>query len=223
MGTKICATCKQIKSLSLFGNSSGKPQSSCKTCRNEYNVKRRHPDYLIEEPIFLQNEVWFDIPGFEGLYKISNFHRVLSTFKIKKTGNFKSIIKKPVKSPRGYLVFKFRKEGKDYGMKLHRAIAILFIPNPDNLPEVLHLNDIKDDNRIENLKWGTHKQNMELAAINKLYADYNGERNPQAKLTNQQVKDIRASSKTTNELSIIYKMSKHQIWKIKSGGGWKGI
>lgn len=51
----------------------------------------------------------------------------------------------------GYMLFRIRLEGKPLCLRLHRVIAELFIPNPDNKPFVRHLNDIKDDNRLENL------------------------------------------------------------------------
>lgn len=53
------------------------------------------------------------------------------------------------------------KERKFYG--IHRLVAIAFIPNPDNHPVVMHLNNIKTDNRVENLKWGTYTENAQSA------------------------------------------------------------
>lgn len=62
-------------------------------------------------------------------------------------------------------------------IKLHRLVALVYIPNPDNLPVVMHLNDDPTDNRVENLKWGTQKQNVK-DAINKGRLKLKGKDNP---------------------------------------------
>ena len=51
--------------------------------------------------------------------------------------------------------------GKVRTEKVHRLVAIAFIDNPNNLPEVNHINHIRDDNRVENLEWVDHKENCE--------------------------------------------------------------
>lgn len=58
------------------------------------------------------------------------------------------------------------KDGKMYNRFLHRLLAETFIPNPENKPYVRHLNDIPSDNRLENLAWGTEKENVEDAKRN---------------------------------------------------------
>lgn len=58
----------------------------------------------------------------------------------------------------GYYYATFYKDGRDHGMGRARLIAHCFIPNPDNKPTIDHINRIRDDDRIENLRWATHAE-----------------------------------------------------------------
>lgn len=62
-------------------------------------------------------------------------------------------------------------------VKIHRLVAEAYIPNPDNLPVVMHLDDNPSNNRVENLRWGTQKQNV-YDAINKGRLRLKGKDNP---------------------------------------------
>lgn len=87
-------------------------------------------------------------------YQISNLGRVWS----KKSNRYM----KPQKDTCGYMrVQLYMGNGKARTEKIHRLVALAFIDNPDNLPEVNHINHIRDDNRVENLEWVTHKENSE--------------------------------------------------------------
>ena len=66
----------------------------------------------------------------------------------------------PTKRPDGYMTVHLRKNGKQKTFKVHRLLALAFIPNPENKPCVDHINGIKDDNRLENLRWVTYSENM---------------------------------------------------------------
>lgn len=67
---------------------------------------------------------------------------------------------KPQKSVNGYLIVRLSKNGKSYPKTVHRLVAEAFIPNPDNLRDVDHINGDRTDNRVENLRWCSHKDNQ---------------------------------------------------------------
>jgi hypothetical protein len=94
------------------------------------------------------------------------------SYMINREGQVKSnLTNKILKAARlktGYMCVGLRKEGKSYTVRLHRLLAKAFIPNPNNKPHIDHINGVRDDNRLENLRWCTNKenQNFELARIN---------------------------------------------------------
>lgn len=99
-------------------------------------------------------EIWKDIDGYEGLYQVSNLGRVKS-LNYKRTGKEK--ILKAGKNSDGYLQVGLHKQGEEKKYLVHRLVAQAFIPNPNNLPQVNHINEDKTDNRVEeqytNLEW----------------------------------------------------------------------
>jgi hypothetical protein len=98
-----------------------------------------------------KNEIWKDIKGYEGIYQISTLGKIKSLLR----NNL--ILKHSLMH--GYpSVFLF-KNGVSKGYRVHRLLAIAFIENKKNYPIVRHLNDIRNDFRIENLSWGTQSDN----------------------------------------------------------------
>lgn len=111
-------------------------------------------------------EEWRPIPEWEQLYSISDKGRVRSEHRVimRRDGKPQTIpetILKPRVNKYGYVTVGLTRDSKKTLHKLHRLLATTFIPNPDNLPLVRHLNDIRTDNRLENLAWGTHLDNTE--------------------------------------------------------------
>ena len=121
-------------------------------------------------------EVWKDIPGYETLYQVSNFGRVKS---YERNGT-KGGILKPTKNKLGYMRIGLSKSNKKNYFSVHRLVALTFIPNPYNLPIINHKNEIKHDNRVENLEWCTHEYNNNYGTIKQkisksLKGKYSGE------------------------------------------------
>ena len=108
-------------------------------------------------------EEWRDIDGYEGLYQVSNLGRVKS-LNYNHTGTEK--IMKPYKNTWGYLKVSLSKERKNKLISIHRLVAKAFISNPDNLPQVNHINEVKTDNRAVNLEWCNARYNSNYGTRN---------------------------------------------------------
>jgi hypothetical protein len=110
-------------------------------------------------------EIWRYIEGFEGLYRISTKGNVVSLGKGKSTNpEFCKVreIKPRIKN-NGYVQVKISKDGKRYHFTLHRLVAMTFLMNNDNKPEVNHIDGNKQNNDITNLEWVTSSENQKHA------------------------------------------------------------
>lgn len=107
----------------------------------------------------MEQENWKEIKGFGGNYSVSSEGRVRSNGLLKGK-NSKVRILKTEMSKKGYLRVGLTKDGKQKKYLVHRLVAMAFLDNPNNLPEVNHRNEIKTDNRVENLEWMSRRDNM---------------------------------------------------------------
>lgn len=107
-----------------------------------------------------EDEIWCPIKGFEGLYEVSDKGRVRSL----KFG--KERILKPMRGNCGYLQVDLCKNGEHNMCYVHRIVAQAFIPNPDNLPQVNHIDEVKTHNSVMNLEWCDSKYNNNYGTRN---------------------------------------------------------
>lgn len=176
-------------------------------------------------------EIWKDIIGYETYYQISNLGRVKSLAKhsnglSKNQYTDKEIILKPTISSTGYFVVSLYINNKKIQHYIHRLIASHFIPNIDNKPEVNHINSIRHDNRLENLEWCTHKENIQHAVDTGQLKPKKGENHGGSKLTEIQVLEIKERlNNQENGVNIakLFSVSHKTISKIKTGKRWNHI
>lgn len=107
---------------------------------------------------------------FNPAYQVSEDGQIRSSYKSNKS---KTGILRPGKTNVGYIQVILRdEEGYTKGFKVHRLIAEAFIDNPNNLPEVNHIDMDKTNNRVENLEWVSHRDNILKARENKIWAKF---------------------------------------------------
>lgn len=115
----------------------------------------------------MQCEIWKDIAGFDGVYQISNLGRVKSLDRVISieykdragTRKIKGKLRKPIKDKDGYLVIGLGKGN----YKIHRLVAMAFIPNTNNYPQINHIDGNKRNNAATNLEWCTNAENQNHA------------------------------------------------------------
>lgn len=164
-------------------------------------------------------EIWKDIPGYENLYRVSTFGNVKSYKKIgwMNRNNCTRIFKPKDLNPshsHGYLNVRLTKNKKSKLLFVHRLVLLAFIPNPENKPQVNHKNGIKTDNRIDNLEWVTAVENIAHSLKTGLAIRKSGEDHHYAKLSNNQVKEIRSLKDNVKFLANKYDVSIQTIYNI---------
>ena len=110
------------------------------------------------------DEVWKDIPEYEGLYQVSNLGNVRS-LNYRRSGELKLLKQNTTK--KGYKRVVLCKNGKEKNCRVHRLVAMTFIPNPNDYKEVNHKDENPSNNNVNNLEWCTNEYNINYGTRNK--------------------------------------------------------
>lgn len=111
-------------------------------------------------------EVWKNIPGYEGYYQVSSFGRVRSLDRIDSENHFRKGQILKFNYLRGYARVGLRNGKKQTMFQVHRLVALVFIPNPNNLPQVNHKDEDKLNNFVSNLEWCDSTYNINYGSRN---------------------------------------------------------
>lgn len=163
--------------------------------------------------------MWERVRGYEDLYKI-NEYGVIKSIHHTKDGIKSERILKPCVAGKGYLSACLCKNGVSTHKYIHRMVAECFVPNPYKLPVVNHIDGNKLNNFFENLEWVTYSDNNKHAYNSGLKDK--GEKYYNAKLTEQQVHEIRRLGKydTFQMIADKYGVSRATIRDVLLGKTW---
>lgn len=163
-------------------------------------------------------EIWKDVPGYEELYQVSSNGDVYSLISGKDL--------KPCSNDKGYQIVKLYSEPfNGTTTPIHRLVALAFLPNPDNKPQVNHKNGVKTDNRVENLEWMTSQDNVRHAYRNKLKSN-DCQKSPTTIFNNSQVSEMRrmfSEGMTYREVANHFNARYDTTWKLIKGINYKNL
>lgn len=115
----------------------------------------------------MPKRIWKDIPSYEGLYQVSNDGKVRSLDRIDTLGRKrKGRILKQAFDKKKYKYVSLCKDNKSKALKVHRLVAMTFIPNPNNYPIINHKDENPSNNHVSNLEWCTYKYNSNYGTRN---------------------------------------------------------
>lgn len=124
------------------------------------------------------DEIWKSVSGYEGIYEVSNMGRVKSVSRYVKNGNSQKYIQgkilvNSIEKKTKYMRVTLCKGGKQKIAKVHRLVALTFLPNTNNYPQVNHKDENRRNNCVDNLEWCSANYNMNYGKRNERSAKSN--------------------------------------------------
>lgn len=181
------------------------------------------------------NAEWLPVPGLDDCFEVNRNGDVRSIRRYVNSpicGGKRLIgggLIVPRKSKKGYATVTMTRNGKSVSVTVHRAVATLFVSNPENKPHVNHIDGNPRNNRADNLEWCTHAENMAHARKAGLFPPSKigpGERSPAAKLTEIQVGAIKRrllDGESARKIAGEYGVASGTIDFIKKGVTWTHV
>jgi hypothetical protein len=160
-------------------------------------------------------EKWKDVEGWDGIYSVSDTGKIRNN----KTGKLRKFRKEKL----GYLSVDLWNRGFMKRLKIHRLVALAFIPNMDSKPQVNHKDGNKENNSVENLEWNTAQENSQHAYQTGLSQAITGEKHGRSKLTELEAMFIKSSTEPNKVLADEFGVSSRLVRKIKNNELWKNI
>lgn len=166
-------------------------------------------------------EVWRSVPGYEGLYSISANGKVRSEAKHGRPAR----ILQPSRSHNGYLRLYLCRNGRRHNFSVHQLVASAFMGPVPIGHEVNHRDGDKSNNRVSNLAYVTHSENLRHAHRTGLLHAPSGVYNTQSKLNDDKVRQIRAlhGVLTTRQLAARFGVSQAAVSYVISGRTWRSV
>ena len=166
-----------------------------------------------------KGERWRWVPGYEGLYMVSDWGRIMSAPKANPHGPACGRVLSQAYSGSGYPGVSLSANGTAKRYSVHRLVAEAFIPNPENKPQVNHIDGNKANNAASNLEWVTASENALHSYRNlprKKFSHFHS-----VKLTPSQAKAIRESKGPAASVAKHFGVSDVMVLKIRKGQCWK--
>lgn len=191
------------------------------------------PIYNWDRATVCDIEEWRDVTEFPGRYEISSFGNMRSKSFLKTgknvNGEFSFYTKpKPIKlflNPEGYFQVSLMCNAQRYTRKVHRLVALAFLPNPENKPMVNHINSVRSDNRVGNLEWVTDQENVQHS-YDVGENSNSGELHPRSILTEdivRRAKSLVSSGVSIKDTADMLGFKYATIWSAVRGVNWSNV